>query len=64
MKKIITWVDLQGRYRVTSPAYDDPQHRDKTEDELINFIINEPVKGLKVHYNLPPPIMYFILLKM
>jgi hypothetical protein len=21
--KIITWVDLQGRYRITSPAYDD-----------------------------------------
>ena len=23
VKKIITWVDLQGRYRVTSPAYND-----------------------------------------
>lgn len=23
MKKIITWVDVQGRYRVTSPAYGD-----------------------------------------
>jgi len=22
-KKVITWVDLQGRYRVTSPAYND-----------------------------------------
>ena len=24
MKKIITWVDSEGRYRVTSPAYNDP----------------------------------------
>ena len=23
VKKVITWVDLQGRYRITSPAYND-----------------------------------------
>jgi len=39
MKKIITWTDLQGRYRVTSPAYADEHHKDKTEDELIAVVI-------------------------
>lgn len=36
MAKIITWVDLAGRYRVTSPAYNDPTSPvGETEDELI-----------------------------
>lgn len=52
-KRIITWLDLQGRYRVTSPAYDDYFHADKTDDELIDLVINEPVKGLRAHYGLP-----------
>ena len=51
VKKIITWVDLEGRYRVTSPAYG--SHPDKTEDELIDRVINQPVKGLKARYGLP-----------
>lgn len=36
MKKIITWVDLEGRYRVTSPAYGDPTNPlGETEAETI-----------------------------
>ena len=39
MKKIITWIDLQGRYRVTSPAYDDPTNPPgETEDECIERV--------------------------
>ena len=53
MPKIITWLDLQGRYRVTSPAYNAPFHADKTPEQLIDLIINEPVKGLKALYGLP-----------
>jgi hypothetical protein len=34
VKKIITWVDLQGRYRVTSPAY----HDWETEDECLERV--------------------------
>jgi len=35
-KKIITWVDLQGRYRVTSPAYNDgTRPAGETEDECL-----------------------------
>ena len=35
-KKIITWVDLQGRYRVTSPAYNDRKRPvGETEDECL-----------------------------
>jgi hypothetical protein len=32
-KRLITWVDMHGRYRVTSPAYNDPT-RPKGETEL------------------------------
>lgn len=36
VKKIITWVDLQGRYRVTSPAYNDRKRpASETEDECL-----------------------------
>jgi len=36
VKKIITWVDLQGRYRVTSPAYNDRMRpAGETEDECL-----------------------------
>ena len=35
-KKVITWVDLQGRYRVTSPAYNDGTRPvGETEDECL-----------------------------
>ena len=35
-KKIITWVDLQGRYRVTSPAFnDDSRPVGETEEECL-----------------------------
>ena len=38
-KRIITWVDLQGRYRVTSPAYDDPSRPvGETEDECLERV--------------------------
>lgn len=49
MKKIITWIDLEGRYRVTSPAYGDENHKDKTEDEMIAVVIAK----LKTRYSLP-----------
>ncbi len=39
VRKIITWLDLQGRYRVTSPAYDDEMRpNDESEDETIERI--------------------------
>ncbi len=39
MNKIITWLDLEGRYRVTSPAYNDPTSPvDETEDECIERV--------------------------
>ena len=39
MSKIITWVDLQGRYRVTSPAYDDlTRPPGETEDECLERV--------------------------
>jgi uncharacterized Zn-finger protein len=37
--KIITWVDLQGRYRVTSPAYNDATRpAGETEDECLERV--------------------------
>ena len=48
--KIITWTDLEGRYRVTSPAYDDPTNPlGETEDETISRVLIR----LKKRYNLP-----------
>ena len=39
MRKIITWVDRQGRYRVTSPAYDDlTRPPGETEDECLERV--------------------------
>jgi len=39
MKKIITWVDLQGRYRVTSPAYNDlARPHGESEDECLERV--------------------------
>ena len=36
MVKLITWVDLQGRYRITSPAYnDDKRPAGETEDACL-----------------------------
>jgi len=38
-KKVITWVDRQGRYRVTSPAYEDPTRPPgETEAECIERV--------------------------
>jgi hypothetical protein len=38
-KKIITWLDLEGRYRVTSPAYEDlAENRGYSEDDAINWV--------------------------
>jgi uncharacterized Zn-finger protein len=38
-KKIITWVDLQGRYRVTSPTYNDgTRPAGETEDECLERV--------------------------
>jgi hypothetical protein len=38
-KKIITWVDLEGRYRVTSPAYNDRSRPiGETEDECLERV--------------------------
>ena len=48
--KIITWVDLEGRYRVTSPAYGDRANPPgETEDETIERVL---VK-IRKHYGLP-----------
>ena len=39
MVKIITWVDLEGRYRVTSPAYNDAMRpAGETEDECLERV--------------------------
>jgi hypothetical protein len=39
MTKVITWVDLQGRYRITSPAYNDLKRpAGETEDECIERV--------------------------
>ena len=48
--KVITWVDLEGRYRVTSPAYGDPTNPlEETEGEAIARVL---VK-IKERYGLP-----------
>ena len=50
MKKVITWIDPQGRYRVTSPAYGDPTNPPgETEDETIARVLIR----IKVRYGLP-----------
>jgi hypothetical protein len=39
MTKVITWVDLQGRFRITTPAYnDDNRPTGETEDECIERV--------------------------
>ena len=39
VKKIITWVDLEGRYRVTSPAYNDrTRPPGETEEECLERV--------------------------
>ncbi len=48
MKKIITWIDPQGRYRVTSPAYDSAPPGE-TEDETIARVLVR----IKARYGLP-----------
>ena len=49
MLKIITWLDLEGRYRVTSIAYNDPTRPPgETEDEAIDRVVAK----LKSHYAL------------
>ncbi len=49
MVKVITWVDLEGRYRVTSPAYGDPTNPlGETEDETIARVLT----AIKQRYGL------------
>lgn len=50
MAKIITWLDLEGRYRITSPGYNDQAAPPgETDDQLIQRVI-----GLLIqHYELP-----------
>jgi len=44
--KVITWVDKQGRYRITSPAYDSlAKERGFTEDEAIAFVWDKIVNA-------------------
>jgi len=38
VKKIITWVDLQGRYKITSPAYQTQARKGFSEDDAINWV--------------------------
>lgn len=49
MVRVLTWIDLQGRYRITSPAYkhlmghysavdDDGNVDEFTEDDVINLV--------------------------
>jgi len=46
MPKIITWVDLQGRYRVTSPAYEDLANAfGFTVDDAINWVWTNIVRS-------------------
>jgi hypothetical protein len=48
--KVITFLDLDGRYRVTSPAYADPTApENESEDECIRRV----VVALRAHYRLP-----------
>ena len=47
-RKIITWLDADGRYRITSPAYGDLKHPDETEDECIARVVAK----LKTYYEL------------
>ena len=61
MAKLITWVDLQGRYRTSSPAYNDSNHSEKTAEELIDKCINEPVKGIKAMYGLPDDHVFYLV---
>ncbi len=50
MKKVITWVDPEGRYRVTSPSYGDRTNPSgETEDETIARVTAK----LKIRYGLP-----------
>ncbi len=48
--KIITWMDLEGRYRVTSPAYNDRMNVDLDEDEMFALVVAK----LLIEYNLRP----------
>ena len=44
--KVITWVDKQGRYRITSPAYDSlAKERGFTEDAAIAFVWDKIVNA-------------------
>lgn len=53
VKRVITWIDLQGRYRVTSPAYDDPVYAGKSEDDMIALVWVECLKGYGLPANHP-----------
>ena len=48
--KIITWLDNEGRYRCTTPAYNDKKRPDdRTDEQLIEIVIAK----LKNQYGLP-----------
>ena len=56
--KVITWVDLEGRYRVTSPFYNDPMRPlGETEDETIERVWAKIV----VRYGLPTNHPHFMV---
>jgi len=56
MKKIITWIDLEGRYRITSPAYDDLFRLSGfDEDEAIAWVWSKLVASGKYGIGLDHP---------
>ena len=56
MRKIITWVDSEGRYRVTSPDYDDlTRPPGETEDECIDRVWAKVSK----RYDLPADQVFY-----
>jgi hypothetical protein len=50
MTKRITWLDLEGRFRITLPAYNDAANAHMTPKELIDMVWAKTI----AHYGLPP----------
>jgi hypothetical protein len=48
-KSVLIWKDLEGRVRISTLAYEDALHKDKTVEELVNFTKQKLVQ----HYHLP-----------
>lgn len=56
--KIITWIDFEGRYRVTSPAYNDRSNPSgETEAETIARVWSK----VQAHYGLPDNHMFHLV---